>query len=96
MTCVTRESVLKASKSRSKRIGQIQEYDTTMGEQQSQKRGVRSEAQKETAARDTYNPIPPANPVAGASGTQQPVRETEDVSFAINEKERIKKAQTGG
>ena len=67
-----------------------------MGEQQSQKRGVKSEAQKETAARDPYNPIPPAKPVAGASGIQQPVRETdEDLSFAISEKERAKKAQTG-
>ena len=67
-----------------------------MGEQQSQKRGVRSEAQKETAARDPYNPIPPAKPVAGASGNQQPDRETdEDLSFAINEKEHTRKAQTG-
>ena len=37
-------------------------------EQQSQKSGVRSEAQKNDRARDGYNPIPPANPVAGAFG----------------------------
>lgn len=39
-----------------------------MGEQQSQKSGVRSEAQKQDRARDGYAPIPPANPVAGAYG----------------------------
>jgi hypothetical protein len=39
-----------------------------MGEQQSQKRGVRSEAQKEERARDSYAPIAPANPVGGAFG----------------------------
>lgn len=36
--------------------------------EQSQKRGVRSEAQKTDRARDGYAPIPPANPVAGAFG----------------------------
>ncbi len=39
-----------------------------MSEQQSQKRGVRSEGQKEEKARDRYAPIPPANPVGGAFG----------------------------
>ena len=37
-------------------------------DQQSQKSGVRSEAQKTERARDGYAPIPPANPVAGAFG----------------------------
>jgi hypothetical protein len=37
-------------------------------EQQSQKRGVRSDAQKQDRARDGYDSIPPANPVAGAFG----------------------------
>ena len=37
-------------------------------EQQSQKSGVKSEAQKTDRARDGYAPIPPANPVAGAFG----------------------------
>ena len=36
--------------------------------EQSQKRGVRSEAQKTDRARDGYAPIPPANPVGGAFG----------------------------
>ena len=35
---------------------------------QSQKRGVRSDAQKLDRAREGYDPIPPANPVAGAFG----------------------------
>ena len=39
-----------------------------MGEQQSQKRGVRSEAQKTERAREGYDPIPPSQPVAGAFG----------------------------
>ena len=42
-----------------------------MEEQQSQKSGVRSEAQKADRARDGYNPIPPANEVAGAFGKRE-------------------------
>lgn len=42
-----------------------------MGEQQSQKTGVRSEAQKLDRARDGYEPIAPANPVAGAFGDRE-------------------------
>lgn len=42
-----------------------------MEEQQSQKSGVRSEAQKADRARDGYNPIPPANPVVGAFGDRE-------------------------
>jgi hypothetical protein len=42
-----------------------------MDEQQSQKSGVRSEAQKADRARDGYDPIPPANPVAGAFGDRE-------------------------
>jgi hypothetical protein len=42
-----------------------------MGEQQSQKTGVRSEAQKLNRARDGYEPIAPANPVAGAFGDRE-------------------------
>ena len=39
-----------------------------MSTQQSQKRGLQSEDQKMERARDGYEPIPPANPVAGAFG----------------------------
>ena len=41
-----------------------------MGEQQSQKRGVRSEAQKEAGTRDEYAPTPASSPVAGAFGKE--------------------------
>lgn len=43
-------------------------------EQQSQKRGVRSEEQKTDRAREGYDPIPPAEPVPGAFGDRE--RET--------------------
>ncbi|HKN84958.1 MAG TPA: hypothetical protein VJW17_16050 [Pyrinomonadaceae bacterium] len=36
--------------------------------EQSQKRGIRSDAQKQQRARQGYEPIPPAKPVAGAFG----------------------------
>jgi hypothetical protein len=36
--------------------------------EQSQKHGLRSDAQKQHRARESYEPIPPANPVAGAFG----------------------------
>jgi hypothetical protein len=56
-----------------------------MGEQQSQKRGVRSEAQKEERARDSYEPIPPANPVGGAFGEHKRDTPTDqDVSLAAD------------
>jgi len=42
-----------------------------MSEQQSQKTGVRSDAQKNERARDGYDPIAPANPVAGAFGDRE-------------------------
>ncbi len=37
-----------------------------MSQQNSQKHGTRSDAQKTRTARNDYEPIPPANPVAGA------------------------------
>ncbi len=36
--------------------------------EQSQKRGVRSDAQKTDRAREGYAPLPASNPVAGAFG----------------------------
>ena len=58
-----------------------------MDEQQSQKRGLRSEAQKDERARDGYAPIPPANPVGGAFGEHKRDTPTdEDVSLAANTK----------
>ena len=67
-----------------------------MSEQQSQKRGVRSEAQKTATARHAYEPIPPANPVSGAFGEQQTERQSdEDFSYTIEEK-RIQKNHADG
>ncbi len=65
-----------------------------MGEQQSQKRGVRSEAQKTERARDGYEPIPPSNPVAGAFGERK--RETpndEDLALSVDERERKRRRE---
>lgn len=51
----------------------------------SQKRGKRSDAQKLDRARDGYNRIPPAQPVAGAFGTHKPKRVSdEEVSLKKN------------
>ena len=62
-----------------------------MGEQQSQKTGLRSESQKEERARDGYAPIPPSNPVAGAFGEHKPdTISDEDLSLMLEEKERRK------
>lgn len=58
-----------------------------MSEQQSQKRGVRSEAQKTARARNAFEPIPPANAVAGAFGEQQkPLPTDEDHSYSADDK----------
>ena len=58
-------------------------------EQQSQKRGLRSDAQKQDRARDGYDPIPPANPVAGAFGEHKPDRVTDqDVSLGVDNREQ--------
>lgn len=54
-------------------------------EQQSQKSGLKSDAQKESKAREGYDPVPPAKPVAGAFGEHKPDRATdEEVSLKKN------------
>ncbi len=61
-----------------------------MEEQQSQKSGVRSEAQKADRARDGYNPIPPANSVAGAFGDRErdtPTDQEAALDKAVNKRE---------
>lgn len=67
-----------------------------MGTQESQKRGLRSEAQKEERARDGYNPIPPSNPVDGAFGEHAPDSATdEEVALRLDEKARRKSRAAG-
>jgi len=58
-----------------------------MSEQQSQKRGARSEAQKETRAREGYDPIPPSKPVGGAFGeTKRDTPTDQDLALSLEEK----------
>jgi hypothetical protein len=57
-----------------------------MSEQQSQKRGVVSDAQKTERARDGYAPIPPGNPVAGALGESE--RHPTDQDTALQQIEK--------
>jgi hypothetical protein len=59
-----------------------------MSEQQSKKRGLRSERQKEARARDAYEPIPPSNEVGGAFGDNKRHNLTdEDLSLSLNERQ---------
>lgn len=58
-----------------------------MSRQESQKHGVRSEAQKQMRARDGYKPVPPANPVAGAFGEHVDDSDSDqELSQRLNEK----------
>jgi hypothetical protein len=49
-----------------------------MDQQQSQKRGLRSDAQKEERAREGYSAIPPSKPVTGAFGKHDEDEATTD------------------
>ena len=62
---------------------------TKMSEQQSQKRGVVSEAQKTTTARNGYKSIPPAHPVGGAQGKRVKNRQS-DGELALSKAEKAK------
>ena len=56
-----------------------------MSRQNSQKSGMRSEAQKRAGTRDGYSPVPPSNEVGGASGDPGPNSETDqEVSLKQN------------
>lgn len=58
-----------------------------MSEQQSNKRGVRSEAQKEDAARDAYTELPASAQSAGAFGDTTLDRiSDEELALTMNEK----------
>ena len=69
-----------------------------MGQQQSQKRGVRSEAQKELRAREGYDPVPPSNPVAGAfGGDKRDTPTDQDLALSLEEKRaRRERTRDGG
>jgi hypothetical protein len=56
-----------------------------MSRQESQKRGSRSEAEKQARARNGYAPLPPSNEVRGAFGGQRRKESTDqDVSLSKN------------
>jgi hypothetical protein len=58
-----------------------------MSEQQSQKRGARSEAQKEMRVREGYDPIPPSKAVGGAFGENKRATPTDqDLALSLEEK----------
>jgi hypothetical protein len=60
-----------------------------MSEQQSQKRGARSEGQKTERAREGYDPIPPSNPVAGAFGdNEREIITDQDLALKLSGKEK--------
>jgi hypothetical protein len=62
-----------------------------MGEQLSKKRGVRSSAQKEDSARNQYEEMPAASPVAGAHGNTKPHKASDkDVALLMDE-QRVKR-----
>jgi hypothetical protein len=62
-------------------------------EQQSQKSGVHSEAQKTDRAREGYAPIPPANPVAGAFGEHKRDTPTDqDTALGMDKKSTEKES----
>lgn len=63
-----------------------------MTEQQSQKRGIKSEAQKTQRAREGYEPLPASQPVAGAFGEHKPDAIT-DQDLALKLEERNQKQQ---
>jgi hypothetical protein len=60
-----------------------------MSEQQSKKRGKRSDAEKQARAREGYEPLPPSQPVAGTFGEQQGADQTDqDWVLRVEEKTR--------
>ena len=48
-----------------------------MGEQQSQKRGTKSDAQKRAGSRHDYEPVPASSPAGGAFGGHAPDRQSD-------------------
>ena len=66
-----------------------------MSRQESQKRGVRSDAQKQARARKGYEPIPPSNPVGGAHGRHEPAGQSdEEQSLEIHNRNQKQKEES--
>ena len=63
-----------------------------MSEQQSQKRGLRSEAQKEDDAREGYNPMGATSPQDGAFGNQEKERQS-DQDLALTQEQKRAREQ---
>ncbi len=61
-----------------------------MSEQQSQKRGLRSEAQKADDAREGYEPMGSTSPQDGAFGNQQKERQSDQELALTQEQKRIR------
>jgi len=60
-----------------------------MPEQLSNKRGVRSSAQKEQRARNQYDETPASNRVGGAHGKMKPTKASDkDVALALDERQK--------
>ena len=67
-----------------------------MAEQLSNKRGVRSSAQKEDRARNQYEEMPASSQVAGAHGNTKPRKASDkDVALAMDER-RVKREREAG
>jgi hypothetical protein len=68
-----------------------------MGEQQSQKQGVKSSAQKEDRARNGYDELPASRQDAGAFGERERNAPTDrDLSLTMADKNRRKSGSKGG
>jgi hypothetical protein len=67
-----------------------------MGEQYSQKQGLKSSAQKEDRARDAYAELPAGSRVAGAFGKKQRSTPTDDeLSLRMATKTGARRAKAG-
>lgn len=65
-----------------------------MSEQQSQKRGIVSDAQKLERAREGYDPLPASQPVAGAFGNHERDTPTDqELALKLDEKNKAERRQ---
>ena len=64
-----------------------------MGEQQSQKRGVKSDAQKRAGSRYDYDPAPASGPDAGAFGRHTPDRQSDKDAALSTKVDRVGRDQ---